>query len=195
MDQDQEHAEQQGDSDDLRYLATAMNLDPSARTLSWSSDRQASSSNTTPRPSLFSSASASLFSSGPSAPAVETTGAASQPISPPEASRPHAAHTSVSPSTSRRARFDDDRPSIIPANTTSISRAEKDVDDPNAPLDGRRSLERREHTTLTTLTRLFAAQGSLTSPDLSRSPSHNYAAASLVRRCKYMRDMLIDDVG
>ncbi|KAJ9640436.1 hypothetical protein H2199_005975 [Coniosporium tulheliwenetii] len=186
MDQSQQHEEQQGDSDDLHYLASTLNLDPSSRTMSWSNDRQTPTPSGTSRPSLFSSASGSLFSSGPSAPAqltVDTGRAASQPVSPPDGSRPTAGRASASPNNSRRtARFDDDRPSIIPANTTSISRAEKDVDDPNAPSDGRRSLERREHTTLTTLSRLFAAQASLNSPDLSRTSSHNYAVSSLARR-------------
>ncbi|EON68121.1 hypothetical protein W97_07269 [Coniosporium apollinis CBS 100218] len=186
MDLNQQHEEQQGDSDDLHYLASTLNLDPSSRTLSWSNDRQAPTPSGASRPSLFSSASGSLFSSGPSASAqltVDAGRAASQPVSPPDGSRPTAGRASASPNNSRRtARFDDDRPSIIPANTTSISRAEKDVDDPNAPSDGRRSLERREHTTLTTLSRLFAAQASLNSPDPSRTSSHNYAVSSLARR-------------
>jgi hypothetical protein len=82
----------------------------------------------------------------------------------------------------RSARFEDNPLPTTPQSEDEVPRAEKDADDPTIALDSRRSLERREYTTLTTLSRLFAAQ---TSPDTSRTPSYGQEIGPLRRKRKY----------
>ena len=58
-----------------------------------------------------------------------------------------------------------------------LPQVEKDADDPTAaPSSSRSGLHRRESTTLTTLTRLFAVQAPVGSPEASRSSSYIQAS-------------------
>lgn len=68
-------------------------------------------------------------------------------------------------------RFEDGAIGESSAGQPTMPRVEKDVDDPNTPLDRRAVLgDRQESTTITTLNRLFAVQSS-GSPDASRASS------------------------
>lgn len=183
------HNQQQDDQDtseDIDQLITTLDLDRPGRTPSWSFDNgtgapQDTGPTNAPRPSLFSSGPPSRFPS-------TTPPASSSANEPPRSllraasssnlSRPLAALAGSAAGSTRTARFDENTPAIL-QNDEEVPRAEKDAEDPTIALDNRRSLERREYTTLTTLSRLFASQ---TSPDVSRAPSYAQGMGPLRRR-------------
>jgi hypothetical protein len=67
--------------------------------------------------------------------------------------------------------YDDDDRGVV--DRRRIPQVEKDADDPTAaPSSSRSTLNRRESTTLTTLSRLFAVQAPIDSPENSRSSSY-----------------------
>ena len=69
--------------------------------------------------------------------------------------------------------YDDDSTSTV-VDRRRIPRVEKDADDPTAaPSSTRSGINRQESTTLTTLSRLFAVQAPIGSPEHSRTPSYN----------------------
>jgi hypothetical protein len=76
----------------------------------------------------------------------------------------------------------DSQPQPIVQFTSQIPSAQKDADDPTTPPDASNSRENnrgREYTTLTTLSRLFAGDGTMPS---SRTPSYNQASGPLYMR-------------
>jgi hypothetical protein len=76
----------------------------------------------------------------------------------------------------------DSQPQPIVQFTSQIPSAQKDADDPTTPPDASNSRESnrgREYTTLTTLSRLFAGDGTMPS---SRTPSYNHASGPLYMR-------------
>ncbi|KAF2802265.1 uncharacterized protein BDZ99DRAFT_428745 [Mytilinidion resinicola] len=183
------HNQQQDDrdtSEDIDQLITTLDLDRSGRTPSWSFDSgtgapQDTGPTNAPRPSLFSSGPPSRYSSTTPA-ASSSTNEPPRPLlraaSSSNSSRPLAALAGSAAGSTRTARFDENSPAIL-HNDEEVPRAEKDADDPTIALDTRRPLERREYTTLTTLSRLFASQ---TSPDASRAPSYGQGMGPLRRR-------------
>lgn len=76
----------------------------------------------------------------------------------------------------------DAQPPPIVQFSSQIPSAQKDADDPTTPPDSSNSRENtrgREYTTLTTLSRLFAGDGTMPS---SRTPSYNQASGPLYMR-------------
>ncbi|KAF2870052.1 hypothetical protein BDV95DRAFT_574958 [Massariosphaeria phaeospora] len=97
-------------------------------------------------------------------------------------SRPLSTLSGVSSMTKRTARLtvSDEQPPSVRFNT-QLPSAQKATDDPTTPVDNRRRNDTRgrEHTTSTTLSRLFA--GDSTMPN-SRTPSYNHATGPLYLR-------------
>ncbi|OCK79984.1 hypothetical protein K432DRAFT_382601 [Lepidopterella palustris CBS 459.81] len=184
----QQQTNEQDTSENPNYIVSALNIDQPSRPPTWSFDNTAPTGNdtagpsTSSRPSLFSPGTPSIFSSAPSTSPIITTDATRPTImttSPSSSSRPLATLASTSAIAARRtARFEDNASSPS-QNNNKLSTAEKDADDPTTPIEGRGSTERREYTTLTTLSRLFASH---TSPDTSRAPSYNQSAGPMYTR-------------
>ncbi|KAF2117102.1 hypothetical protein BDV96DRAFT_644535 [Lophiotrema nucula] len=136
----------------------------------------------TPHVSLFSSGLPATSSQEPSD-AIGATPRAHAGGSPSSnSSRPLSALASAAAMTRRTARLkvSDERPqSPIAPLTARIPSAQKDVDDPTTPVDSRRSEDGRYTTTLTTLSRLFAGDATMST---SRTPSYNHATGPLYLR-------------
>lgn len=129
-------------------------------------------------------ASPSIFGSGPSQPPnmeeqTQQHGGAEGPptlaVSPPSQENLPISQPPLSTlSTEIRKRgswYEDDDRGVV--DRRRIPRVEKDADDPTAaPSLSRSGLHRRESTTLTTLSRLFAVQAPIGSPEHSRSSSY-----------------------
>jgi hypothetical protein len=134
-----------------------------------------------PRVSLFSP---QLPSQSPveRAPIVTPVHVGSSP--PSNSSRPLATLAGVA-SMKRNARLkvmDAQPPPPIVQFSSQIPSAQKDADDPTTPPDSSNSRDNtrgREYTTLTTLSRLFAGDGTMPS---SRTPSYNQASGPLYMR-------------
>ncbi|KAF1952974.1 hypothetical protein CC80DRAFT_596130 [Byssothecium circinans] len=101
---------------------------------------------------------------------------------PPNSSRPLQTLANIaSMKRNSRLKVSDEQPSPIAQFTPRIPSAQKDADDPTTPPDSRRSRESqgRDYTTLTTLSRLFAGDATMTN---SRTPSYNQASGPLYTR-------------
>ena len=185
----QQQTDEQGSSEDLNRAESTLSLDQPPHSPTWSFDASptpaddAAGPSNASRNSLFSSNPLSVFSSAPSASSSLMTDSVRPSVtstSPPNSLRPLAALSGPSTATVRRtARFEDEASSAT-QNNNRMERAEKDADDPTTPVESRRSIERREYTTLTTLSRLFAAQSS---PVSSRAPSYHQSAGPTYMRC------------
>lgn len=181
----QQNATREG-ADDLREPASTPNLDPVPTRSTWGASSSSSRatanslSSSSPRQARSAGPSSSIFSSNIS----DAVRHSAHTITPSSSSRPLAALASASAlSSSRRAAHFDTNMTISRSNERTLPRVEKDFDDPTSPSDSHRSLEGREYTTLTTLSRLFAAQ---TSPVASRAPSYTASGGLHYNRCKYM---------
>jgi hypothetical protein len=124
----------------------------------------------------------SLFSpnvvTDPTAPAR-----AGSSTSPSNSSRPLATLSGVANmKRTARLKVSDQQPSPIVQFSARIPSAQKDADDPTTPPDSRRNTWGRDYSALTTLSRLFAGDGTMPN---SRTPSYNQASGPL-----YMRGML-----
>lgn len=123
-------------------------------------------------PSLFSTPSRSIFSSGPPIASVSANTAHASMSAPPpgNSSNPLSALTGPSSTTNRRSvHYQLEEPSS--ARNVRMGQVEKDVDDPSTPLERDSTLLSRGATTPTALTRLFAAQET-TPPTVSRHASY-----------------------
>lgn len=184
----QQQTDEQGASEDLNRAESTLSLDQPPHPPTWSFDAgptpadDAAGPSNASRTSLFSSNPPSIFSSAPSTSPSLTTDSVRPSVistSPPNSLRPLAALSGSSTATVRRtARFEDEA-SLATRNNNRMEKAEKDADDPTTPVESRRSIERREYTTLTTLSRLFAAQSS---PVSSRAPSYHQSAGPAYMR-------------
>ncbi|TKA61366.1 hypothetical protein B0A49_09123, partial [Cryomyces minteri] len=135
------------------------------------------SSNHRPSASIFSPAPPSIFSSGHGRPPsfninVDTSNGSTGGTTLPESLLPSAPPTASSSAARRAMRLEDEVRAT--SERRRLPRAEKDADDPSTPIKARESMDRQEPTTLTTLSRLFAAQA-VTSPTSSRAPSYTVA--------------------
>ncbi|KAF2453755.1 hypothetical protein BDY21DRAFT_354974 [Lineolata rhizophorae] len=140
---------------------------PSSSLLAWQKDRAASAPTLDAGSSGPSRVSTSNRTASPSLHSSGTPRANS--LSGSRSSRPLAILAGTSSGSSRRmVRLGDE--GLSNADQVEIPRAEKDVDDPTTPVDSRRSDERGEYATLTTLSRLFAGQ-SPPNPGASSRPS------------------------
>ncbi|KAF2760454.1 hypothetical protein EJ05DRAFT_462522 [Pseudovirgaria hyperparasitica] len=120
----------------------------------------------------------SIFSAGPPVPPTLTV---ESPSSSSTSSRTLTALSRPSTNPGRRTtRFDGPLTEDESSAENPIPRAEKDADDPTTPLTHTRSYDRsREYTTLTTLSKLFAANFS---PESSRQPSYTRSITALCPR-------------
>jgi len=177
---DDDHEERHRHHAPVRHLSEA-----GGHVSSWTlvPDAEDSTDSSPPRVSLFSP---QMRSESPveRVPNVTPVHAGSS-ASPSNSSRPLATLASVA-SMKRNARLKvlDAQPPPIAQFSSQIPSAQKDADDPTTPPDSNNSRENtrgREYTTLTTLSRLFAGDGTMPS---SRTPSYNQASGPLYVRGK-----------